>query len=93
MNKKKKIENQLSQEYINENIDSLYVKYNKLHESNYAANTFEKNVNARKDYSSEGSKLTVMSIKKIIVSVIMTMILAGLTLQLYFTFSLNAFMI
>ena len=90
MNKKKKIENQLSPEYINENIDSLYVKYNKLHESNYAANTFEKNVNARKDYSSEGSKLTVMSIKKIIMSVIMTMILAGLTLQLYFTFSLNA---
>lgn len=90
MSKKKKIENQLSPEYINENIDSLYVKYNKLHESNYAANTFEKNVNARKDYSSEGSKLTVMSIKKIIVSVISTMILAGLTLQLYFTFSLNA---
>ena len=88
--KTKKIESQLSPEYINENIDSLYVKYNKLHESNYAANTFEKNVNARKDYSSEGSKLTVMSIKKIIVSVISTLILAGLTLQLYFTFSLNA---
>lgn len=88
--KKEVLIQQLTPEFIEENIDSIDVRYNKLHAENYQLNMYEKNINFRKDYSAEGAKVSMMSIKQGVSSLISFFLFSAITIELYLTFALDA---
>lgn len=86
---KEELESYLTPEFIEENIDSISIKYDKLHAENYVYNSYERNNNFRKDYSSENVKVSTMATKKILTSLVMATLISAISLQLYMNFSFN----
>lgn len=87
--KKEQLETYLTPEYVENNIDSISVRYDKLHAENYVYNSYEKNTNFRKDYSSENIKVSSMATKKVLTSLVMATLISAISLQLYMNFSFN----
>lgn len=84
------IKRQLTDEYINENILGLKVKYEAIHPENYRENAYDKTLSSRKDYSDEGKRMTATMTRKLITSFISAALLAGLVWTCYFNFAFGA---
>ena len=84
------IKRQLTDEYINENILGLKVKYEAIHPENYRENAYDKTLSSRKDYSDEGKRMTAVMLRKVITSFISAALLAGLVWTCYFNFAFGA---
>ena len=84
------IKRQLTDEYINENILGLKVKYEAIHPENYRENAYDKTLSSRKDYSDEGKRMTAVMSRKVITSFISAALLAGLVWTCYFNFAFGA---
>lgn len=84
------IKRQLTDEYIDENILGLKVKYEVIHPENYRENAYDKTLSSRKDYSDEGKRISVVMIRKLITSFISAALLAGLVWTCYFNFAFGA---
>lgn len=83
------VERQLTDEYINDNILGIKVKYEAIHPENYRVNAYDKTVSARKDFSDEAKKFTGVIIRKVITSFISAALFSGLVMTCYFNFALD----
>lgn len=85
-----KLEYQLSDEFIENNLLGIKVKYTELHANNFRENAYSNLEDSRKDHSKESLKLTLSTAKKFCTSIISACIFAVFVVNAIFVFHFNA---
>ena len=84
-----KLNDALTDEYINSHILGLKVKYEALHVDSYRTSDVNINISARKDQSSEKRIMSAIYIRKAVSSILMSAAFTSVVFACYINFSLS----
>ncbi len=89
VDKIKRVEDSLTEEFINKNITHIKVKYSMINAKNFRQNAYGRVIDDRKDASNEARELSKSAIGKTLSMLITSMLFIGLVVNAAFTFTLD----